>query len=72
MNDSEGYNAQMNRYGRRAKANYKVQIIHIIQSFSQEEIFHESPDDVLKVNMICQRTLNCNKCAVCVCKSVNG
>ncbi|MBQ7981041.1 MAG: relaxase/mobilization nuclease domain-containing protein, partial [Oscillospiraceae bacterium] len=54
MNDNEDYGTQMNRYWRRARSNHKVQIIHIIQSFSQKEFYYENPDDVLKVNMIGQ------------------
>ncbi len=36
------------------RSNHKVQIIHIIQSFSPKEFSRDNPDDVLKVNMIGQ------------------
>lgn len=54
MNDNEDYGTQMDRYWRRARSNHKVQIIHIIQSFSPKEFSRDNPDDVLKVNMIGQ------------------
>ena len=54
MNDNEDYDTQMDRYWRRARSNHKVQIIHIIQSFSPKEFSRDNPDDVLKVNMIGQ------------------
>ena len=54
MNDNEDYGTQMDRYWCRARSNHKVQIIHIIQSFSPKEFSRENPDDVLKVNMIGQ------------------
>lgn len=51
---NEDYGTQMDRYWRRARSNHKVQIIHIIQSFSPKEFSRDNPDDVLKVNMIGQ------------------
>ena len=54
MNDNEDYGTQMDKYWRRARSNHKVQIIHIIQSFSPKEFSRDNPDDVLKVNMIGQ------------------
>ena len=54
MNDNEDYGTQMDRYWHRARSNHKVQIIHIIQSFSPKEFSRDNPDDVLKVNMIGQ------------------
>lgn len=54
MNDNEDYGTQMDRYWRRARSNHKVQIIHIIQSFSPKEFSRDTPDDVLKVNVIGQ------------------
>ena len=54
MNDNEDYGTQMDSYWRRARSNHKVQIIHIIQSFSPKEFSRDNPDDVLKVNVIGQ------------------
>lgn len=58
MNDNEDYGTQMNRYWRRARSNHKVQIIHIIQSFSPKEFSRDKPEDVLKVNVIGQELVS--------------
>lgn len=54
MHNGIGYEKQMNRYWRRARANHKVQIIRIIQSFSKKEFDPNNPADILKANEIGQ------------------
>ncbi|MGN0609695.1 MAG: relaxase/mobilization nuclease domain-containing protein [Oscillospiraceae bacterium] len=54
MNNGIDYSKQMNRYWRRARANHKVQIIRIIQSFSKKEFDPNNPADILKANEIGQ------------------
>lgn len=54
MHNGIGYEKQMNRYWRRARANHKVQIIRIIQSFSKKEFNPNNPADILKANEIGQ------------------
>ena len=48
----------MNKYWRKARSNHKIQLIHIIQSFSKDEFKRDNPDDVLKANMIGQELVS--------------
>ena len=48
------YYQQMEKYWIRARANHKVQIIRVIQSFSKKEFDPENPDDILKANLVGQ------------------
>ncbi len=54
MRNSIDYGKQMNRYWRRARVNHKVQIVRIIQSFSNEEFDPNNPEDILKANEVGQ------------------
>lgn len=54
MNKDIGYRLQMNKYWKRARSNHKVQIISIVQSFSQKEFDRENYEDILKANEIGQ------------------
>lgn len=54
MQNGIEYWKQMNRYWRRARVNHKVQIVRIIQSFSNEEFDPNNPEDILKANEVGQ------------------
>lgn len=68
------YLEQMNSYWKRARSNYKIQLVTIIQSFSKKEFDNENQNDILKANIIGQelvKRLFPNRQAL-VCTQIDG
>ncbi|MDE7295599.1 MAG: relaxase/mobilization nuclease domain-containing protein, partial [Oscillospiraceae bacterium] len=48
------YHEQMEKYWSRARERHKIQIIHVIQSFSKNEFDPKNPEDIQKANLVGQ------------------